>query len=446
MEKEEVELVPSGLISCLLNDNEVRILKISPNKFTIRVSEKIGTVRSLKVAFYVFNEYRYEEIVIKNYDIFDERKEEFFYIYKFSVKSEEYIENVRRVFREYHKYIMLKAFGDENEFSKEMVSYPSELDYEFYNSFKEQKKEWLSELNYRKWNNNVLNSFELAISIDNFILYNQYLSENIEMFKDHYLKSNYVSNHKLLQKEVTRIYIGNEFCHNLFPDIKLLMEIIEKARKDKLDITIVFTYLRDCYIDKTHKIIEEVYNWCVKNNTTIEIIVNDWGMLKMVENKNKYFTLSLGSLLNKRKKDPRYVYKKGYIENKERMSQNSLNSNVFTKFLKENKITRYEYESCGYKMNIAKGKHSMHIPFYVTNTSQFCTLYAMCEKLDRGNQQLVNNCNMYCREYIFAYPKHLRMVGKYNSLFAFDDTLLKDYKMLEEYISSGIDRIVLNFI
>ena len=53
---------------------------------------------------------------------------------------------------------------------------------------------------------------------------------------------------------------------------------------------------------------------------------------------------------------------------------------------------------------------------------------------------------MYCKEYIFSYPKHLKMVGRYNSIFAFDDTLLKDFEKLEHYIDNGIDRIVLNFI
>lgn len=53
---------------------------------------------------------------------------------------------------------------------------------------------------------------------------------------------------------------------------------------------------------------------------------------------------------------------------------------------------------------------------------------------------------MYCKDYIFSYPKHLKMVGKYNSLFSFDDTLLHDSKKLEQYINEGIDRILLNFI
>lgn len=112
----------------------------------------------------------------------------------------------------------------------------------------------------------------------------------------------------------------------------------------------------------------------------------------------------------------------------------------------ENKIKRYEYENCGYEISIGEGKHSLQIPYYVTNTSQYCTLYAMCNNLDRGKQELVKSCPKYCRDYVFAYPKHLKMVGKYNSLFAFDDTLLKDINKLEKYISMGIDRIVLNFI
>jgi hypothetical protein len=66
--------------------------------------------------------------------------------------------------------------------------------------------------------------------------------------------------------------------------------------------------------------------------------------------------------------------------------------------------------------------------------------------MDRGNQKLADNCPKYCRDYVFAYPKHLKMVGRYNCLFAFDDTLLKNPKELEYYANSGIDRIVLNFI
>lgn len=48
MEKEEVELLPAGLITCLLDDKEVRIIKISPEKLTVRVADEIEKISSNK--------------------------------------------------------------------------------------------------------------------------------------------------------------------------------------------------------------------------------------------------------------------------------------------------------------------------------------------------------------------------------------------------------------
>lgn len=446
MEKEEVELLPAGLATCLLDGREVRILKISPKKLTVRVAEELNEINCIKVGFYIFEENRYEEVAIKEYELVEKNKNDFYYVYAFSIDSQEYLHNVRRVFKDYSKYVMLKAFGEDNEFSKEMVCYPAEADYEFYNYYLEQKKDWMAGLDYQELEDNVLESIELAVALDNDILYKKYIEKDSKAFKEDYLKENFAENHKLFQKDINRLYIGNEFCHNLIPEVKLLINMLEKAKREILQVTLCFTYMRDSYIGKTKDIIDKVYNWCEKNNAVIEIIINDFGMLKLVEDKTDYFRLSLGVLLNKRKKDPRYIYKKGYNENKKLIAENSLNSSVFNNFLKDHKITRFEYENCGYKISIAEGKHSLHIPFYQTNTSQYCPLYAMCTYMDRGKQKPVTGCPKYCQEYVFLYPKHLKMVGKYNSLFGFDDTLLKDQRELENYISSGIDRIVLNFI
>lgn len=446
MEREEVELLPSGLITCLLNSKEVRIMKISPEKLTIRLAQEVKEINELKVIFYVFDENRYKEITIEKYNLINKGKHEFYVTYVFSIKDEIYLQNVRNAFNNYTRYIRLKAYSDDNDFSNEMVGYPSEKDYDFYEDYISQKQECMANLNYDSFNYRILNSVELAINVDNYELYNKYLNEDIETFMSNYLKDNFIEKHKLMYKNISRIYVGNEFCHNLFPSKRMLIDIIKKANNEGLEVTICFTYVRECYIDKIKSIINEIYNWCNENNKKIEIVINDWGMLKVVENKQDYLTLCLGVLLNKRKKDPRYIYKNGYNENKALIGDNSLNSKIFSEFLKDNNINRFEYESCGYKLNIAKGNHTLHMPFYVTNTSQYCTLYAKCTRMNRGRQKLVMGCPMYCKDYIFSYPKHLKMVGKYNSLFSFDDTLLHDSKKLEQYINEGIDRILLNFI
>ena len=446
MIKEEIESIPSGLVSCIINDKEVTILKMSTESLTIRVLEKIEYIKLLKISFYNFKDYKYKEIEIKNFTIKNENKNEFYYTYNIFIDDKDYVENVKYIFRDYSKYVNLKVFGEENEFSKEMTGYPSEKDYEFYEYYNTQKKEWISNLNYKNFNMDVLNSIEMAITLDNDDLYEKYIDNDKESFKEYYFKKNFLENHMLFNKNIERLYIGNEFCHNLFPCLDDLIKMLEKAKEESLNVTLCFTYIRECYIQKTKDIIEKIYDWCKINNFKIEIVVNDWGMLKLLKDKENYFTLCLGNLLNKRKKDPRYIYKNGYEKNKELLSLNSLNNKKFREFLKDNNIERYEYESCNYKIAIPKGKHSLHFPFYMTNSSQYCPLYAMCTTMNRGNQKLVKVCPKYCRDYVFLYPKHLKMIGKYNSLFGFDDTLLKDKEILEYYINNNINRVVLNFL
>lgn len=446
MIKEEIESIPSGLVSCIINDKEVTILKMSTESLTIRVLEKIEYIKLLKISFYNFKDYKYKEIEIKNFTIKNENKNEFYYTYNIFIDDKNYVENVKYIFRDYSKYVNLKVFGEENEFSKEMTGYPSEKDYEFYEYYNTQKKEWISNLNYKNFNMDVLNSIEMAITLDNDDLYEKYIDNDKESFKEYYFKKNFLENHMLFNKNIERLYIGNEFCHNLFPCLDDLIKMLEKAKEESLNVTLCFTYIRECYIQKTKDIIEKIYDWCKINNFKIEIVVNDWGMLKLLKDKENYFTLCLGNLLNKRKKDPRYIYKNGYEKNKELLSLNSLNSKKFREFLKDNNIERYEYESCNYKIAIPEGKHSLHFPFYMTNSSQYCPLYAMCTTMNRGNQKLLKACPKYCRDYVFLYPKHLKMIGKYNSLFAFDNTLLKDKEILEYYINNNINRLVLNFL
>jgi len=441
--REEVELVPSGLVTCLINEEEVRILKISPETLTLRLAEELNDKTFLKVAFYSFKEYKYNEVIIDDFQIENKIEEEFYFKYMIKVKDKHYAENVRRIVKDYYNYIMLKNYGAENEFSKEMVKYPAKLDYDFYKYFSNQKKEWL--LNF-DWKENVLENVEVAIKIDNHVLYNKYLELEFIRFKNYYLSENYMDNTIICNKEISRIYIGNEFCHNLFPKADMLMDILTKAKQEGLKVTLCFTYIRENYIENTKKVLEDVYEFCILNNLKIELVINDWGILDLLQGKEDVFDLSLGVLLNKRKKDPRYIYKKGYNENKELMAKNNLNNEVFSGYLAKYNIHRFEYESCGYKLEIANGKHSLQLPFYQTNTSQYCTLYAMCKNQDRGKQKLVKCCPKYCTDYVFAYPKHLNMVGRYNSLFAFDSSIIKDSKLVLEYINSGIDRLVLNFL
>ena len=90
----------------------------------------------------------------------------------------------------------------------------------------------------------------------------------------------------------------------------------------------------------------------------------------------------MGTLLNKRKKDPRLSYLKGRLPDKDTglLAENSLNADFYQKALEKNLgFVRYEWESCGYPQRFPEGKNSLHLPFYQTNTSQYCTFMRSTE-------------------------------------------------------------------
>ena len=127
--------------------------------------------------------------------------------------------------------------------------------------------------------------------------------------------------------------------------------------------------------------------------------------------------------------------------------ENSLNAEFYRTYLRDTfGIRRYEWESCGYRQEFPEGKNSIHVPFYQTNTSQYCTLYAACKNGERGKQELPESCPGYCGEKVFLYPKHLKMVGRYNSLFALDESAVSGMMDMEMWKKQGIDRLVVNLL
>lgn len=441
----EVEYIPSSLIAGFINEQEVRIIKLSPESLVIRISKEVE-IHKLKVAFYIFKDNNYIELELEEYEVKSIKRERFCIIYEFIVHNKGYGDNVKRIFKDYLNYINLRVFGCEGEFSYDMVGYPAELDYDYYENYNRELEEWMLELDEDAWDGVDLDGIELAIQIDNYDRYCDFLHMDIEDFKNYYFSKNCISNKVLKHKELTRIYIGNEFCHNLFPDVDLLMNILDKCYRQNIGITICTTYMMEHQVSYYIDVIDRIYNWCICNNYGIDIVINDYGMIELLSDKNDYINIALGNLLNKRKRDPRYKYKRDIIQNPELISQNTLNNDIYIEFLERNNIYKHEYQVCGYIMDIAEGHNSLHMPFYQTNTSQLCPLYAKVTYNNRGQQVSVDNCGRLCKKFYFSYPKHLKMLGRYNSIFAYDETILSNKEIIQEYIHQGIDRIVLNFL
>ena len=178
------------------------------------------------------------------------------------------MEQVKRLVTDYDNYISLKLAGDDAYLSEKMVGYPAELDEVYTESFEEQKKEWFSCVGdgiqecrntweHKKWNITDLPEFELAITIDRPELYYDFLQKDWTRFCHDYWKNNFLEHHTLSKKRVTRIYIGNQFCHNLFPRKELLFQVLEKALENNLAVTLAFSYIRNHLLEEIDELLQD---------------------------------------------------------------------------------------------------------------------------------------------------------------------------------------------
>lgn len=444
-----IPMLPYGLLSAVMqespgNRKEIQITKMAEEGFCFRTVGNTCSPQKLEICFYDMERAEYRTVVITEFEICREKEEDFFTQFLVWTEQEEYRWQVQKLVRQYSKYIRLKL-EDDGEFESELTGYPSELDGEHCSSLEEQRQYWFAEKAGRaEINMEIPEHTEFAIELDCPERYAAYLQKSLPEFYHDYLRKNYLRGSGLEARIPDRIYIGNQFCHLLFPEEELLFAMLEKAKKEFTAVTLSFTYVRETLLEDIFALLRKIDHWCGKNELEMECVVNDWGMADFIRKETKHLLPCLGTLLNKRKKDPRINYKKG---ERDLYSQNSFNADFYQEFLRESfGIERAGWESCGYMQDIPAGKNSLHFPFYQTNTSQYCPLYAVQKEGDRGRQKLADKCPQYCKNAAFLYPKHLNMIGRYNSLFALDRDFLEDAEQLKRYTDSNIDRLVLNLL
>lgn len=466
-------MFPFALISGYITEDfgqrlEVRVLELEEDRVVFRTADRIGTVSRLELYFYDDRAGQYDGIALENPAVTEKKapvqqktssqrngdpERQFYFEYEVEIAEESYKKAVQKLYVAYDHYIQKKLAGDDAALSEDYTGYPAKLDDAITTDFARQRAEWYQNIDTDAVRETGLlhmlreRQTELAVELDCPELYEQYLDQDAAVFYENYWKEHGLSGHPLAQYLPERLYIGNQFCPHLIPDWEKLKELLDKAEREHLSITLMFSYLREERIADTRKLLDQIAAWCDRAQTRIEIVAGDWGMLSLICERKTWFEPVPGVLLNKRRKDPRVRYKIGVSGEHEPPAENALNSSFYRAYLKKAYgITRFEQESCGYCIQLPEGKNSIHFPFYQTNTSQYCPLYARCKEGSRGRQREMEVCPRYCRDYVFSYPDHLHMVGRYNSLFSYDTQILTEDTLLFYYIAHGADRIVLNLM
>lgn len=451
-----ISMLPFGILAGYWGDKEVRITAISEYGFQTRLATPTTVEQKnapWELAFYDQKTASYQRILLRDATFLQEKEEDFDVVYTFATEQEDYQNAVQRLALQYSQYIRWKMEDDDAALAEEITGYPAEQDAFHLESLEEQKKVWFSGIGKETFTA-LQNGFaesgqpgqpvELALELDRPEWYTAYLSMESGVFFDAYFRRNQIADPPVFHPD--RLYIGNAFCPHLAPTEEELFALMDKACRESFAVTLVFPFLLEENLSETQARLQHLARWCEQKNKTIEIVVNDWGTVHLAA-QFPVFSLCLGVLLNKRKKDPRMTYKLG---DRTLFKQNSVHAAFYREYLKEEfRMERYEWESCGDTDTgkFPEGKNSLHLPFYQTNTSQYCPLYAACTKGSRGAQTPVRECSGFCEKQAFLYPEHLRMVGRYNSLFGVDlDVWRRTEELKKTYVLIGVNRVVMNLL
>lgn len=267
-----------------------------------------------------------------------------------------------------------------------------------------------------------------------------------------------------LNRKYSRIYFGNEFCQRLIPSIPDLMKVLTYIKGKGLDFSLVTPYVTNEGIMK----LEALFGLLKTLGFTCEVVVNDWGVLYLVNRKYPKLIPILGRLLTKQKRGPRIIKllkrdtKQWFLKDKENpkikylvikkklpleldpyyKGSNTSSVPLIHNFLISQRIKRIELDNPaqGLFLNLPKGKisASVYLPYVYISTTFFCPTVG-CNQKEKPFLK-IKPCNRECQKYIFklrhkTMPKVIFLKG--NTFFYKCSRL-----SIKELEGSGVDRIV----
>lgn len=412
----------SSLVFCSVDGYDVEIID---NQQDVWVFRSTRTLRFKKVILFLWNTARYEldEYTCKEYALLGHHEDTFAHIYTVAICNEALISALSVL--EHTDNCFDCSIGDGR-----MPAYVSE-----------QIKDWLGKVVICP---NIPNSnkFEMAYSANVSVDYIDILQIGVQQMISKRLIGYGLSEHPLFQNGFSRLYLGNEFCPHLLPPEKQLPSLLKAVAESKLKLTFSMPYILPTDDKSAGLYVNQVITLSRTYGIDLELVVNDFGLLFRL-GQNADIPVSMGRLLNRIKKDPRFSQKKGIHGRPDWFQYNNLEGMEYEKMLRAMQVERVEGEDCAHFQYGGTLKKSFHFPFYQISTSSTCPLHAEMRHGSRKRTGRVVSCDHYCSYFGMVYNAAYHMLGYGNSIFGFCDNILS--LDLPTY-NDSVDRLVFDML
>ncbi|MBN1871214.1 MAG: hypothetical protein JW800_01425 [Candidatus Omnitrophica bacterium] len=261
-----------------------------------------------------------------------------------------------------------------------------------------------------------------------------------------------------------RLYYGIEFCERLIPFVDELRSALEYSKRNDLDFSLVTPYVTNDGLAR----LSSLFDYLAEEDIYCEVIVNDWGVLNLINKSYRGLRPVLGRLLTKQKRGPKIAELmnrktvvrplkdiqnpeiKGFVIQKKLPKEshfyykgaNSASVPIIHDFLINQRIDRIELDNTaqGLCLDLPAGKitASVYMPYVYITTTFFCPTAGLTEN---GESRVkIRPCSKECRKYIFRLrnddmPKEIILKG--NTQF-YENACFDE----EQFKKMNIDRIV----
>jgi hypothetical protein len=176
--------------------------------------------------------------------------------------------------------------------------------------------------------------------------------------------------------DVSRLYLGDEFCLHRLPRLSDLVSFHRFAQAKALPITLLTPVCTTAGLKK----LEALFDFLKVSDEDVEVVANDWGTLVFLRERYPRFRVATGRMLNKGFKDPRIKAPERLAslspEAKELLTQSTYDGREIGKKMTELGVTRWERDLLPYQRS-GWGKASgmavsIYFPFGYFTSGRVC--------------------------------------------------------------------------
>ncbi len=281
--------------------------------------------------------------------------------------------------------------------------------------------------------------------MDQSVLSNQLTLNDLKNFMDKQYNQHFFD-------YIEGIYFGQETCENLIPSLKDVMAAVDYCNNNEYSFTLATPYVAPKGMDRVRKLLEFLNTEAPDS----EVLVNDYGVLHLLNTEFTNLTPLLGRLLVKMKRDPRFSLS-GFdianieLKNVKRVEENqkdamqgaSLELPVYQEFLKSKGISRISIDALSQGLNAKAIKRwgfpvDLYWPWTYITSSRGCTTAAHTQP-GKSSHPTDEPCRFQCRNFEFTFRSDKQML---TSVLRGNAVWMNTRSLQKQYFPMGFGRLI----